>query len=201
MRKNNIWFSIIEILIWMLIFTVGLTWIYALILSTMSLNDYSKNSIIATNLARESIENVRNIRDNNYNDLFKWNKLPWSNSNNLFSTWVYYKIENDYNNLSDNIVKFDIISDFAQGKLYLNNKMENYRLCLDSENRYTYDCSSHNRKTYFYRYIKFEDVIYNDSWTNKYISWALKLISKVIWYNRGYHEIELKTILTDYLRQ
>lgn len=201
MKKNNFWFSIIEILIWIVIFTLGLTWVYVLIVSTMSLNDYSKNSIIATNLARESIENIRNVRDNNYKNLFKWNKLPWSDSNNLFSTWVYYKVENDYSNLSDSTVKFDIIDDFAEGKQYLTSKMENYRLCLDSENKYTYDCSSWNKKTYFYRYIKMDDLMYDNLWTNNYISWALKLTSKVIWYNRWYHEIELKTILTDYLRQ
>jgi hypothetical protein len=165
------------------------------------LNDYSKNSIIAMNLAKESIENVRNVRDNNYKNLYKWNKLPWNDSNNLFSTWVYYKVENDYNDFSPDAVKFEIISDFAQGKSFLNSKMEDYRLCLDAYNRYTYDCSAWNKKTYFYRYIKMDDVIYNNSWTNEYISWALKLTSKVIWYHRWYHEIELKTILTDYLRQ
>jgi hypothetical protein len=42
----------------------------------MKLNDYSKNSIIASNLARESLEIVRNVRDNNYKNMFKWNKLP-----------------------------------------------------------------------------------------------------------------------------
>jgi Tfp pilus assembly protein PilV len=59
-----------------MIFSLGLTGIYILIVSTMSLNDYSKNSIIAMNLAKESIENVRNVRDNNYKNLYKWNKLP-----------------------------------------------------------------------------------------------------------------------------
>jgi hypothetical protein len=53
-----------------------LTGTYALILSTMSLNEYSKNSIIATNLARETLENIRNVRENNYKKLYKWNKLP-----------------------------------------------------------------------------------------------------------------------------
>jgi Tfp pilus assembly protein PilV len=59
-----------------MIFSLGLTGIYILIVSTMSLNDYSKNSIIAMNLAKESIENIRNVRDNNYKNLYKWNKLP-----------------------------------------------------------------------------------------------------------------------------
>jgi hypothetical protein len=47
-----------------------------LILSSMKMNEYSKNSIIASNLAREGIENIRNVRDNNYNNLYKWNQMP-----------------------------------------------------------------------------------------------------------------------------
>jgi hypothetical protein len=42
----------------------------------MKLNEYSKNSIMASNLSREAIELVRNIRDSNYINLYKWNKMP-----------------------------------------------------------------------------------------------------------------------------
>lgn len=202
MKKNNAWFSIIEILVWIVIFTLGLTWVYALILSTMNLNEYSKNSIIATNLGREAIENIRNVRDNNYKNLYKWNKLPGTVSTNLFWTWKYYTIENDYRVTSSEKVIMYPISDFAEWKAFLSTpKMEAYKLCIDSENKYTYNCNLPNKKTYFYRYVKFEDVIYSSWWTNVIIPDSIKLTSKVIWYNRGYHQIELKTILTDYLRQ
>lgn len=201
MKKNNAWFSIIEILVWIVIFTLGLTWVYALILSTMNLNEYSKNSIIATNLSREAIENIRNVRDNNYKNLYKWNKLPWVDPNNLFWTWMYYKVENDYSITSSEKVIMDKISDFAEWKTFLASKMLDYKLCLDGENKYTYNCNIPNKKTYFYRYVKFENVIYSSWWTDVIIPDSVKLTSKVIWYNRWYHEIELKTILTDYLRQ
>jgi hypothetical protein len=42
----------------------------------MRLNEYSKNSIVASNLARESIELIRNVRDSNYVNMYKWNKMP-----------------------------------------------------------------------------------------------------------------------------
>lgn len=201
MKKNNTWFSIIEILIWIFIFTMWLVSIYALIISTMKMNDYSKNSIVASNLARETIENVRNLRDSNYKKLFKWNKLPWSDVNNLFSTWNYYKIENDFDSVANSPLKFDIISNFWEWQNELNAKMQNYKLCLNSLNQYTYDCNWLNTSTYFYRYAKFDDVVFNSWWVNTTLTWALKLTSKVIWYNRWYHEVELNTILTDFLRQ
>ena len=39
----------------------------------MKLNDYSKKSIIATNLARENIELIKNQRDINYFQTKMWN--------------------------------------------------------------------------------------------------------------------------------
>lgn len=201
MKKNNAWFSIIEILIWIFIFTLGLVWIYALILSTIQLNEYSKNSIIASNLARESIESVRNIRDSNYKNLFKWNKLPGADVNNLFQTGVYYKVENDFYNTTLQNISLNKIENFAEWKNELNGKMKNYQLCLDAQKLYTYNCSSSHTPTYFYRYVIFDDVTYEENGEKKYLENALKLTSKVIWYNRWYHEVQLDTILTDFLRQ
>lgn len=201
MKKNNAWFSIIEILIWIFIFTLWLISIYALVIHTIKLNEYSKNSIIASNLAREWIEIVRNIRDNNYKDLYKWNKLPWNDVSNLFSTWVYYKWENDFSTLTSLWVNLEEISDFWEWKDYLSSKMQSYVLCLNDKNQYTHNCSTSNKKTYFYRYLKFDDVKYSSWWTQIVLDDAIKLTSKVIWYNRWYHEVELKTILSDFLRQ
>ncbi len=203
MKKNTYWFSIIEILIWIFIFALWLTSVYMLILSTSKMNAYSKNSIIASNLSREGIEVVRNLRDNNYLGLYNWNKLPWADVDKKISTWVYYKVENDIDNL-DNLVKLDKIIDFWEWKSELdeqNGKMNQYRLYLTPNNEYTYNSWSTNTKTYFYRYVTFEDVKYSSWGVNITQTWALKMISKVIWYNYWYHEVSLDTILTDWQRQ
>lgn len=200
MKNNNSWFSVIEILIWIVIFTMWLTWVYALILSTMNMNDYSKNSIIATNLANESIEEIRNLRDNNYKNFYKWNKLPWINATDYFLTWVYYKVESDYSNLTKDTIKFEEINDFAEWKKFISTKMLNYQLCLNSSNKYTYICWN-NKKTYFYRYVKFDDVLFNSWGVSVKLEDSLKLTSKVIWYNRWYHEVQIDSIITDFLRQ
>lgn len=203
MKKNTYWFSIIEILIWIFIFALWLTSVYMLILSTSKMNAYSKNSIIASNLSREGIEVVRNLRDNNYLGLYNWNKLPWADVDKKISTWVYYKVENDLVNL-DNLVKLEKIDDFWEWKSELdeqNWKMNQYRLYLTPNNEYTYNSWSTNTKTYFYRYVTFEDVKYSSWGVNITQTWALKMISKVIWYNYWYHEVSLDTILTDWQRQ
>lgn len=193
MKQTKTWFSIIEVMVGIFIFTVGLVWVYALILSSMQLNDYSKNSIIASNLARESIEMVRNIRDSNFKNLEKWDSIPGSNGASLFQTGVYFTLENDINELDHQDFELKWISNFVEGKNMVP-EMENYRLCLTPESLYTYHCDANTTKTPFYRYIVFQDL--PDFSAN-----AKKVTTKVIWNHRGYHEVQMDTILTDFLRR
>jgi hypothetical protein len=44
------------------------------------MNDYNKNYIVTSNLAREQIELVRNIRDSNYQQLKKYNQINPANA-------------------------------------------------------------------------------------------------------------------------
>jgi hypothetical protein len=69
-----------------------------MIIFSINLNEYNKNEIIASALAREQIELFINIRDSNYKKLYNYNQINPSNTNhnNLFETNSYYKIENDF---------------------------------------------------------------------------------------------------------
>lgn len=194
-------FSIIEIIVWIFIFSLWITGVYAIISSTLRVNDFNKNYIIASNLANEQIELVRNIRDSNYKKIQKYNQIdPSSNNyNNLFEYNKKYKIENDYLDTATFPIKVLEITPFEEWVDKLTS-MENYRLCIDSSNRYTYDCTtSGNIKTRFYKYISMEKVEYNESWT-KIITDAYLIRSKVIWYIRWYHEFEVKSIIADWKR-
>lgn len=203
MKKTNTWFSIIEVLVGMLIFSLGLVAVLVLIFSSMNLNDYNKNYIIASNLAREQIELVKNIRDSNYNTIHNWNQIDYlwnyEDVTNYFSTWTYYTLENDFAT-PDNPIIVKKIENFWEGINELNNKMKSYKLCLDNKNRYTYDCSGINKQTKFYRYLYVDNLNYSSGATTYIVPDAFVLKSKVIWYIRGYHEVELKTILTDWKR-
>jgi hypothetical protein len=58
----------------------------------MTLNEYNKNQIVASNLARESIELIKNLRDSNYTTLHRWDSLSpnftadFNNVDNLIQT-------------------------------------------------------------------------------------------------------------------
>lgn len=197
MKKNIKWFSIIEILVWIFIFTLWLASIFGILVSTLNLNDYNKYYIIATNLAKEEIELFRNIRDSNYIQVKKFNQInpAWENFDELFETGSYYKLENDYDDSAIFSIKVEKIDNFWEWQSNLNSKMQDYRLYLDSENRYVYE-KDLNKPTDFYRFLEIEEV--------KDIDWiinnALKIKSKVIWYKKWYHEYEINTIITDWIR-
>jgi len=192
--KNILWFSIIELLVGIFIFSMWLVSIYAIIVSTLKLNDYNRDYIIATNLAREQLELIRNYRDTNYEKYQKYNQINTNTMdyNNVFGVWVWYTIENN----------FDLSAPFPISLLEISdiNDRDNYKLCLDSENRYTYDCSWADKETNFYKYIYIDDVKYDSGAGTNIINKALKITSKVKWYNRWEHEFEIKMILTDWQR-
>lgn len=193
LHSNKKGFSIIEILIGMFIFTLWIISIYAIISSSVRVNEYNKNYIIATNLAREQLELLRNNRDYNYSKLQKFDQInppligqtnPWDNYSNVLMNGKYYKVENDIENTANfpiNIIELTS-SEFAND--------ENYRLCIDSNNMYVY-CPVWTtlEKTPFYKYVYVDWTLWNSK---------LKITSKIIWKSRGIHEFEVKTILADW---
>jgi hypothetical protein len=118
----------------------------------------------------------------------------------VFATWTYYKIENDFSSSASFPIKVTKIDDFWEGENMLSTKMKDYNLCLTPNNLYTYDCTTWNERTYFYKYIRIDDVTYDETWVTKVISDAFKVTSKVIWYKKGYKEFEITSIFTDFKR-
>lgn len=197
-------FSIIEIMVWIFIFSLWIASVFAIISSTIQITDYNKNYIIATNLASEQIELIRNIRDSNYKKIQKYNQInPWSSDyNNLFEIGKKYKIENNYSITANfPIAVTDITTWFEEWQTKLKgSSMNSYNLCLDSLNRYTYNCETGSQRTKFYKYIDIEKVKYMENWTEKQIDNAFIVNSKVIWYSKWYHEFEVKSIIADFKR-
>lgn len=207
-NENKSAFSIIEVLIGIFIFTMWMLSVYMLLQSSFNINTDNKNRIVAANLAREWIELVRNIRDSNYKNVHVWNQInpkfsssdsdDYSKSENIFQTGVYYKIWNNFDWIASEFpIKMSKISDFWEWILQMD-KMESYRLCLDTENKYSYCDSNFTKKTNFYRYLKFDDLTYESGSTDITESDSYKLTSKVFWYSKWLHEVDIKTILTDY---
>ncbi len=184
-------FSIIEVLIGMFIFSLWTISIYAIISSSVRINEYNKNYIIASNLAREQLELMRNNRDYNYEKLQKFDQInppllnqenPLDDFSNVFLDDTFYTIENNIWGLTFPIT----IKQLSTSDVWDD---ETYRLCLDDKNMYIY-CPvwTSFKKTVFFKYIHIDKLDTN----------TLKITSKVIWKSRGLHEFEVKTILADW---
>ena len=186
------WFSIIEVLIGMFVFSLGLVSIFALLMSSLNVNAYNKHAIIASNIARGNIEMIKNIRDTNYENLRPWNSYDVSNLSIRFENLKYYKIsEND----SGDIQLEELWNAIPEGESELANMgdMDSdwYRLCLnDMKYNYCSSSASSDKKTPYYSYVYFEEEE----------NWVMKLTAKVIWFARWYHDYEISTLITDWQR-
>lgn len=67
-------FSLIEVMIAVFVITVGIIGIYALVPRIVSIVFNNRDRFIASQLAREGVELVRNMRDNNALALRVWNQ-------------------------------------------------------------------------------------------------------------------------------
>ena len=89
-------FTIIELLIGMTIFSVGLAGIYALLHTTMSNMSYSRDEIIVSGLLREELALVVNTRDTNLRNYIPWDSVHIESSTQTGFASGVYLIENDY---------------------------------------------------------------------------------------------------------
>lgn len=67
-NNNKKGFSLLELVLAMFVLTMGIVGVMVLISSTMRVSMDTRNSVIASGLAQEGVELVRNIRDNNMLD-------------------------------------------------------------------------------------------------------------------------------------
>lgn len=188
-KTSSAWFSIIEVLIGIFVFTLGLVAVYALISSSLRVNNYNKHAIVASNLAREQIELIKNIRDTNYEQLKVWNAIESWN----LETDKYYKI---FLKNSDADISLQEQTAWDENDISKNTA---YKICWDASNAYNYcdQITWDKTKTPYYKYVYISQA--KDS-LNAPIEDSYIIISKVIWYSYGAHEFEIKTLLSDWRR-
>ena len=80
-RPTTSGFTLIELIVGMTIFSIGLAGIYALLQTTMSSVRYSQNEIIVSGLLREQIDLVNNIRDTNLRNYISWDSVLLTTTN------------------------------------------------------------------------------------------------------------------------
>lgn len=154
-RHSRSGFTLIELLIGMTIFSIALTSIYLLLNSTMKSVSYSRNEIIVSNLLREQIELVRNIRDSNQMSGNGWDVAKigsdqknfekgvftiennftatgtyWDSSGAMHSSVLFQKIDNT------KISETDVVE--LKDNMVLEKKFKETQLCFDDQTRYVH---------------------------------------------------------------
>ncbi|MDD2487600.1 MAG: type II secretion system protein [Candidatus Gracilibacteria bacterium] len=197
--KNRKGFTIVELMIAIVIFTIGFLSAYLLIYSAINSSARSKNEIIASNIAREQIELVKNIRDTNWLKNWDWNDLTEILGTGNLGDSTYYVIENDYSGaVPIKMAELNPPFDGTKGKVLGN---LNVRLCSDSQGRYSH-CVSGEVKTNFYSFIKVEPLVTKNTITNSDVPvvGAFRIESVVVNNEKGYNEFKINTIITDWKR-
>jgi prepilin-type N-terminal cleavage/methylation domain-containing protein len=109
--KNKKGFTILEITVVLGIISIGLLGLSSLVLQTIQVEYVNRNKLIASMLAQESLELVRNIRDTNWKTGTNWDDSIYNSSD------FNYTI--DYDDPSPDYSANSI--DDSQAKLFINN--------------------------------------------------------------------------------
>ncbi len=162
----------VELLVAIVVFALGLVAAYSLLRTATSLSDRSRDEIIGGNLLRERLELVKNLRDSNWMALRSWDSLRKGVSvttddasfcpNPEFCRLIpgAYVVENDFldpespiriHRLSEVPDKEAVIAEFRSSS-------PKFRLCLDSKGRYVHDCSLDARKTPYFAWVTVGEV-------------------------------------------
>lgn len=190
------WFTIIELMVAILVFTIWGLSAYLLLYSAELSSEQSKNETIAANLAREQIELVTNLRDSNWIKSKIWNKLDDSMLRWEFLTWWYYSIENWYQDTEPVIIKKITIPNENASTIKNSSWL---RYCIDGKGRYGHICATTDTKTWFYWYIKVSPVSTKDNdWHDITLTWAIRLESKVLSSQRRDRIVTISTLITDW---
>jgi prepilin-type N-terminal cleavage/methylation domain-containing protein len=97
LKNSTSGFTLVELIIGMTIFSIGLTGIYALLNTTIANVNYSRDEIVVAGLLREQIDLAVNMRDSNLRNYIPWDSVviesPWTQT--LMESGVYL-IENNF---------------------------------------------------------------------------------------------------------
>lgn len=205
MKIKSWWYTIIELIVAIVIFTIWWLSAFLLVYSSITSSILSKNEIITANIAREKIELIQNLRDSNWLQFRNWDKLnnAWLPEQTL--TWWYYIIENDFGS-SESSPKIKIkklSSSFNENYTYLRNPTnseDRTNICINSSGKYAQiDCDSEDTKTPFYAFVKIEPLYTEDeNWNRIEVKDAFKIYSKIADTQKRFKLYSYNTIITNW---
>ena len=169
--------GILEVVIAIYIAVVGILSIMNLVVANLRVERFNHNMLKATNLAREGVEVVRNIRDSNWIDGLAWSSglLPDLAIDGDSRTFIldnkYPREDQDGYILEYISIPWDKCLETGQCKLFLawpeespNQKIYVHKDSMEGLD--SYQLSDAN----FYRIIYIDAICYNDEWEDEIIN-------------------------------
>lgn len=217
--RNRAAFTLIELILAILVFLIGIMSAYSLLQTATSVSLRSRDEIVGGNLLRERLELVKNVRDSNWMGGRDWNSLrshvetvsddpAFCGASGRPSDCAinpgYYAVENAYGTPESpvRIRKLAFVPDRNRIVSEANGTVApQLRLCLDPKGRYSHDCSPGNEKTPFYAYLKVSEATAKDASGNPVtVSGALSLSAFFVSTDSGYRTLDMHTVITDWKR-
>ncbi len=212
-------FTLIELIIGMTIFAMGMTAIFILLQTTLGNMFYSRNEIIVSNLLREELELAQNIRNTNVWMYAPWNKIPKNWWQNQWEEGVYI-IENEFGNAMFEFAGGDIrsapvslkkisdissfsVDDFSKEKL--KEKFSKSQLFFDAQKRYTH-VKQGNTPTFFASYLIVRPLVFENKGAQIKIEkdaspqWYIFDARVIVRSASNYREYDARTLLTDWVQ-
>lgn len=191
----------------MLIFSIGLTGILALLHSTIYNSIQSRHEIQVSNLLREQVELVKNVRNSNIRSFLPFDRMQAEQTVTVDSFSGVFIVENDF---TSNLLKVQntdgsIISNPVYFKeisttfpATLEDRFSKTRLYLDASGRYTHTTTATGTSYASYTVITpltvpGVGVLDKDGKHQGYV-----LEAHVIAHDQGYRDFDLRTIITDW---
>jgi prepilin-type N-terminal cleavage/methylation domain-containing protein len=145
-------FTLVELIVGMTVFAIGLTAILGLLHTTIQNSWYSRHEIVVANLLREQIELVKNFRDTNVRNFLPFDAAKIDNGpiipfGTSFSSGVYI-IENNFvqSGITFSPIDYPITIKKLDSIVFLAGdssvKWEQSKLSLDSQERFTHTTTS-----------------------------------------------------------
>lgn len=207
----------IELMVAIVVFALGLVAAYSLLRTATSLSERSRDEIIGGNLLRERLELVKNVRDSNWMAVRSWDSLRAGvdvvtddpsfcpTPDNCKLTPGTYVVENDFSDIRNPVrirrvtavpTRTDIVAEANS------TSSTKFRLCLDLQGRYVHDCSTTNQKTPYFAYVTVSPLSAETAGGGgaASVSGALAVSAHFVSIASGYREISMNTVITDWKR-
>ena len=166
-------FTLLEVIVAIFILTVGILGCYSLIIQTISSTRYNSDKLVASYLAQEGIEIVRNIRDTNWLEQQVNSANPWNEGLDVDGlcdcTCDDMLLDGCVVDYNTPIIEDPIPSPFDEAHEYLN---------IDSSGFYSYSPGTQSK-------FKRKIVIYHDDLNGLGEEYILKVCARVEWEEKG----------------